>query len=83
MNRYERISNNKNAGKSFVRAKVTELQKEQLEILAEINGTSKDELLNEVVTNFIEFNLEALGQYEDKIQKVKSEAKEKLNKKVF
>lgn len=83
MNRYERISNNKNAGKTFVRAKVTELQKEQLEILAEINGTSKDELLNEVVTNFIEFNLEALGQYEDKIQKVKSEAKEKLNKKVF
>lgn len=83
MNRYERISNNKNAGKSFVRAKVTELQKEQLEILAEINGTSKDELLNEVVTNFIEFNLETIGQYEDKIQKVKSEAKEKLNKKVF
>lgn len=83
MNRYEKISNNKNAGKTFVRAKVTELQKEQLEILAEINGTSKDELLNEVVTNFIEFNLETIGQYEDKIQKVKSEAKEKLNKKVF
>ncbi|SUO90904.1 hypothetical protein [Streptococcus uberis] len=83
MNRYERISNNKNAGKTFVRAKVTELQKEQLEILAEINGTSKDELLNEVVTNFIEFNLDAIGQYENKIQKVKSEAKEKLNKKVF
>lgn len=73
---------NENKGKSFVRAKVTELQKEQLEVLAEINGTSKDELLNEVVTNFIEFNLDAIGQYEDKIQKAKSEAKEKLNKKV-
>ncbi|KYP20816.1 hypothetical protein [Streptococcus parauberis] len=82
MNRYERISNNKNAGKTFVRAKVTELQKEQLEVLAEMNGTSKDELLNEVVTNFIEFNLDAIGQYEDKIQKAKLEAKEKLNKKV-
>ncbi len=74
---------NENKGKSFVRAKVTELQKEQLEVLAEMNGTSKDELLNEVVTNFIEFNLDAIGQYEDKIQKAKLEAKEKLNKKVF
>lgn len=74
---------NENKGKSFVRAKVTELQKEQLEALAEMNGTSKDELLNEVVTNFIEFNLEAIGQYEEKIQKAKLEAKEKLNKKVF
>lgn len=74
---------NENKGKSFVRAKVTELQKEQLETLAEINGTSKDELLNEVITNFIEFNLDAIGQYEDKIQKSKSEAKEKLKKKVF
>ncbi|MBA2796593.1 hypothetical protein [Streptococcus porcinus] len=83
MNRYERISNNKNAGKTFVRAKVTELQKEQLETLAEINGTSKDELLNEVVINFIEFNLEAIGKYEDEIQKVKSEAKANINKKVF
>lgn len=83
MNRYERISNNKNAGKSFVRAKVSELQKEQLEVLAEMNGSSKDELLNEVITNFIEFNLDAIGQYEDEIQKAKLEAKEKLNKKVF
>lgn len=74
---------NENKGKSFVRAKVTELQKEQLEVLAEMNGTSKDELLNEVVTNFIEFNLDAIGQYEEKIQKAKLEAKEKLNKKVF
>ncbi len=83
MNRYEIISNNKNAGKSFARVKVTELQKEQLEVLAEMNGTPKDELLNEVITNFIEFNLEAIGQYEDKIQKAKLEAKENLNKKVF
>lgn len=74
---------NENKGKSFVRAKVTELQKEQLEVLAEMNGSSKDELLNEIVTNFIEFNLDAIGQYEDKIQKAKLEAKEKLNKKVF
>lgn len=74
---------NENKGKSFVRAKVSELQKEHLEVLAEINGTSKDELLNEVVTNFIEFNIDAIGQYEDKIQKAKLEAKEKLNKKVF
>lgn len=74
---------NENKGKSYVRAKVTELQKEQLETLAEINGTSKDELLNEVVTNFIEFNLDAISQYEEKIQKAKLEAKEKLNKKVF
>lgn len=74
---------NENKGKSFVRAKVTELQKEQLEVLAEMNVTSKDELLNEVITNFIEFNLDAIGQYEDKIQKAKLEAKEKLNKKVF
>lgn len=74
---------NENKGKTFVRAKVSELQKEQLETLAEMNGTSKDELLNEVVTNFIEFNLEAIGQYEDKIQKAKSEAKANINKKVF
>ncbi|RLV18969.1 hypothetical protein [Streptococcus iniae] len=71
---------NENKGKSFVRAKVTETQKEQLEVLAEINGTSKDELLNEVVTNFIEFNLDAIGQYEEKIQKAKLEAKEKVFK---
>ncbi|WLR88552.1 hypothetical protein Q9317_04425 [Streptococcus iniae] len=74
---------NENKGKSFVRAKVTKTQKEHLEVLAEINGTSKDELLNEVVTNFIEFNLDAICQYEDKIQKAKLEAKEKLNKKGF
>lgn len=74
---------NENKGKSFVRAKVTETQKEHLEVLAEINGTSKDELLNEVVTNFIEFNIDAIDQYEEKIQKAKLEAKEKLNKKVF
>ncbi|AJD83077.1 hypothetical protein [Streptococcus phage Str-PAP-1] len=74
---------NRYAGVSFVRAKVTELQKEQVEVLAKMNGTSKDELLNEVVTNFIEFNLEAICKYEDKIQKAKLEAKEKLNKKVF
>ncbi len=73
---------NENKGKSFVRAKVTELQKEQLEVLAEMNGSSKDELLNEVVTNFIEFNLEAIDKYKDKIKKAKLEAKEKLNKKV-
>ena len=74
---------NRFAGVSIVIAKVTETQKEQLEALAEMNGTSKDELLNEVITNFIEFNLDAIGQYEDKIQKAKLEAKEKLNKKVF
>ncbi|MEW6856412.1 hypothetical protein DIX90_08905 [Streptococcus iniae] len=74
---------NENKGKSFVRAKVTEIQKEHLEVLAEINGTSKDELLNDVVTKFIEFNLDAICQYEEKIQKAKLEAKEKHNKKVF
>lgn len=80
---HKRRTENENKGKSFVRAKVTETQKEQLEVLAEMNGSSKDELLNEVVTNFIEFNIDAIGQYEDKIQKAKLEAKEKLNKKVF
>lgn len=74
---------NENKGKTFVRARVTETQKEQLETLAEMNGTSKDELLNEVVTNFIEFNIDAIGRYEEKIQKAKLEAKANVNKKVF
>ncbi|CAM1659307.1 hypothetical protein SORA22_12350 [Streptococcus oralis] len=52
-------------GKSFLRAEVTEEQKEFVKLLADIKGIPTQELLGQVVANFVNNNRQLIDKYQN------------------
>ena len=55
-------------GKSFLRAEVTEEQKEFVKLLADIKGIPTQEFLGRVVENFVNNNRQLIDKYQNDLK---------------
>lgn len=72
------MSSIKNKGKCFVRAEVSEKQKEYIAILAELKGVATPELLQQVLERFIDSNLELIKEYQKNLKTLRQGTKNKI-----
>lgn len=68
-----------NKGKSFLRAKVSEKQKEYISLLADIRGVTTQELLGQVVERFIDKNLQLIQDYKNDLDDLNSKSRNRMN----
>lgn len=68
-----------NKGKSFIRAEVTEKQKEYIILLAELSGVTTQEFINRVVKRFIDGNLQLIQDYMNELDDLKSKSRRRIN----
>lgn len=71
-----------NKGKLFIRAEVSEKQKELIEVLAELEGSTSKDLLNRVVERFIDSNLRLIDDYRNGLDNLKQNARRRLTMKI-
>jgi hypothetical protein len=72
------MSSIRNKGKCFVRAEVSEKQKEYIAILAKLKGVATPELLQQVLERFIDSNLELIKEYQENLKTLQQETKNKI-----
>ena len=66
-------------GKSFIRAEVSEKQKEYIRLLAELRGVTTQELLGQVVERFIDRNLQLIQDYNNELDNLNSMTSRRMN----
>lgn len=71
-----------NKGKSYIRIEVSPKQKELIGILAELEGSTSQDLLNRVVERFIDSNLGLIDDYRNGLDDLKQNARRKLIMKI-
>ena len=69
---------NQNKDKSFLRFEASAKQKEYLELLAEIRGVSKQELLTQVFECFIDNNLQLIQNYKNELEELNNRTSEEI-----
>lgn len=70
-----------NKGKSYIRIEMSPKQKELIGILAELEGSTSQDLLNRVVERFIDSNLELIDDYRNGLDDLKQNARRRLTMK--
>lgn len=73
------MSSIKNKGKCFVRAEVSEKQKEYIRLLAKLRGVTTQELLGQVVERFIDRNLQLIQDYNNELDNLNSMSSRRIN----
>lgn len=68
-----------NKGKSFIRAEVSEKQKEHIGLLAKLRGVTTQELLGQVVERFIDGNLQLIQDYNNELDALNSKSRRRIN----
>lgn len=68
-----------NKGKSFVRAEISEKQKEYIGLLAKLRGVTTQELLGQVVERFIDRNLQLIQEYNNELDALNSKSSRRIN----
>lgn len=68
-----------NKGKSFIRAEVSEKQKEYIGLLAKLRGVTTQELLGQVVERFIDRNLQLIQDYNNELDNLNSKSSRRIN----
>lgn len=71
-----------NKGKSYIRIEMSPKQKELIGILAELEGSTSQDLLNRVVERFIDSNLGLIDDYRNGLDDLKQNARRKLTMKI-
>lgn len=66
-------------GKSFLRAEVTEEQKEFVKLLADIKGIPTQEFLGQVVAIFVENNRQLIDKYQNDLKVLVEDASSNVN----
>ena len=66
-------------GKSFLRAEVTEEQKEFVKLLADIKGIPTQEFLGRVVENFVNNNRQLIDKYQNDLKALIEDASTNVN----
>lgn len=66
-------------GKSFIRAEVSEKQKEYIGLLAKLRGVTTQELLGQVVERFIDRNLQLIQDYNNELNNLNSKSSRRIN----
>ena len=68
-----------NKEKLFIRAEVSEKQKEYIGLLAKLRGVTTQELLGQVVERFIDRNLQLIQDYNNELDTLNSNASRRIN----
>lgn len=68
-----------NKGKSFIRAEVSEKQKEYIGLLAKLRDVTTQELLGQVVERFIDGNLQLIQDYNNELDALNSKSRRRIN----
>lgn len=71
-----------NKGQSYLRIEMSPKQKELIEVLAELEGSTSKDLLNRVVERFIDSNLELIDDYKNGLDDLKQNARRRLTTKI-
>lgn len=70
-----------NKGKSYIRIEMSPRQKELIEALAELEGSTSKDLLNRVVERFIDSNLRLIDDYRNSLDNLRQNARRRLSMK--
>lgn len=70
-----------NKGQSYIRVEMSQKQKELIEVLAELEGSTSKDLLNRVVERFIDSNLGLIDDYRNGLDDLKQNARRRLSMK--
>ena len=71
-----------NKGQSYIRVEMSPKQKELIEVLAELEGSTSKDLLNRVVERFIDSNLGLIDDYRNDLDDLRQNARRRLSMKV-
>lgn len=71
-----------NKGKSYIRIEMSPKQKELIGVLAELEGSTSQDLLNRVVERFIDSNLVLIDDYRNGLDNLKQNARRRLSMKI-
>lgn len=71
-----------NKGKSYIRIEMSPKQKELIGVLAELEGSTSQDLLNRVVEQFIDSNLGLIDDYKNGLDDLKQNARRRLSMKI-
>jgi hypothetical protein len=70
-----------NKGQSYIRIEMSPKQKELIGVLAELEGSTSQDLLNRVVERFIDSNLGLIEDYRNSLDNLKQNARRRLTMK--
>lgn len=71
-----------NKGQSYIRVEMSPKQKELIEVLAELEGSTSKDLLNRIVERFIDSNLGLIDDYRNGLDDLKQKARRRLSMKI-
>ena len=71
-----------NKGKSYIRIEISPKQTELIGVLAELEGSTSQDLLNRVVKQFIDSNLGLIDDYKNGLDDLKQNARRRLTTKI-
>ena len=71
-----------NKGQTYIRVEMSPRQKELIEVLAELEGSTSKDLLNRVVERFIDSNLGLIDDYRNSLDDLKQNARRRLSMKI-
>lgn len=71
-----------NKGRNYIRIEMSPKQKELIEVLAELEGSTSQDLLNRVVERFIDSNLGLIDDYRNGLDNLKQNARRRLTMKI-
>lgn len=71
-----------NKGRSYIRVEISPKQKELIEVLAELEGSTSKDLLNRVVEQFIDSNLRLIDDYRNSLDELKQQSRRGMTMKV-
>lgn len=71
-----------NKRKSYIRIEMSPKQKELIGVLAELEGSTSQDLLNRVVEQFIDSNLGLIDDYKNGLDDLKQNARRRLTTKI-
>lgn len=71
-----------NKRKSYIRIEMSPKQKELIEVLAELEGSTSQDLLNRVVEQFIDSNLRLIDDYRNSLDELKQQSRRRMTMKI-
>lgn len=71
-----------NKGQSYIRVEISPKQKEFIELLAELEGSTSKDLLTRLVERFIDSNLGLIDDYRNGLDNLKQNARRRLTMKI-
>lgn len=71
-----------NKGQGYIRVEISPKQKELIELLAELEGSTSKDLLTRLVERFIDSNLGLIDDYRNSLDNLKQNARRRLSMKI-